>query len=117
MKADDEAADLIKIRNWYLPEIVLAYNAVLCAAAHMISRDHLLRSMELANDVANDKTGLAECFMESGRMPQQDETERDEPKQAGEKEQGRQEPGNLGDISLRRAFMPLNDSLPSSIIP
>ncbi|THY76926.1 hypothetical protein D6C86_02267 [Aureobasidium pullulans] len=65
---DDEAADLIKIRNWYLPEIVLAYNAVLCAAAHMISRDHLLRSMELANDVANDKTGLAECFMESGRM-------------------------------------------------
>jgi nuclear pore complex protein Nup107 len=68
VKADDEAADLIKIRNWYLPEIVLAYNAVLCAAAHMISRDHLLRSMELANDVANDKTGLAECFMESGRM-------------------------------------------------
>jgi nuclear pore complex protein Nup107 len=68
VKADDEAADLIKIRNWYLPEIVVAYNAVLCAAAHMISRDHLLRSMELANDVANDKTGLAECFMESGRM-------------------------------------------------
>ncbi|KAI5274228.1 hypothetical protein E4T47_02796 [Aureobasidium subglaciale] len=67
-KDDDEAADLVKIRNWYLPEIVLAYNAILCAGAHMISRDHLLRSMELANDVANDKTGLAECFMESNRM-------------------------------------------------
>ncbi|KAI5205382.1 hypothetical protein E4T39_03096 [Aureobasidium subglaciale] len=67
-KDDAEAADLVKIRNWYLPEIVLAYNAVLCAGAHMISRDHLLRSMELANDVANDKTGLAECFMESNRM-------------------------------------------------
>jgi hypothetical protein len=34
----------------------------------MISRDHLLRSMELANDVANDKTGLAECFLQVGRM-------------------------------------------------
>lgn len=67
-KADDEATDLAKIRNWYLPEVVLAYNTVLCAGAHMISRDHLLRSMELANDVANDKTGLAECFMESQRM-------------------------------------------------
>ncbi|KAG9627278.1 hypothetical protein KCV04_g11505, partial [Aureobasidium melanogenum] len=67
-KDDDEAADLAKIRNWYLPEVVLAYNTVLCAGAHMISRDNLLRSMELANDVANDKTGLAECFMESRRM-------------------------------------------------
>lgn len=67
-KADDEANDLAKIRNWYLPEVVLAYNTVLCAGAHMISRDHLLRSMELADDVANDKTGLAECFMESHRM-------------------------------------------------
>jgi nuclear pore complex protein Nup107 len=67
-KTDDEAADLVKIRNWYLPEVVLAYNTVLCAGAHMISREHLLRSMELANDVANDKTGLAECFIESGRM-------------------------------------------------
>jgi nuclear pore complex protein Nup107 len=68
LKADDEAADLVKIRNWYLPEVVLAYNTVLCAGAHMISREHLLRSMELANDVANDKTGLAECFIEAGRM-------------------------------------------------
>jgi nuclear pore complex protein Nup107 len=67
-KIDDEAADLVEIRNWYLPEIVLAYNTVLCAGAHMISRDHLLRSMELANDVANDQTGLAECFIEAGRM-------------------------------------------------
>ena len=34
----------------------------------MITRDNLLRSMELANDVANDKTGLADCFIQSNRM-------------------------------------------------
>lgn len=67
-KDDDEAADLAKIRTWFLPEIVLAYNAVLCAAAHMISREHLLRSMELASDVANEKTGLAESFVQANRM-------------------------------------------------
>lgn len=65
---DAEANDLAQLRNWFLPEIVLAYNSALCAAGHMITRDNLLRSMELANDVANDKTGLADCFMHSNRM-------------------------------------------------
>lgn len=68
VETDDEAADLVKIRNWFLPEIVLAYNAVLCAAAHMITRDHMLRSMELSTDVADAKTGLAECFLDGSRM-------------------------------------------------
>ncbi|GAB7350888.1 hypothetical protein MBLNU459_g1404t1 [Dothideomycetes sp. NU459] len=67
-KDEDEAQDLAQIRSRFLPEIVIAYNAVLCAGGHMISRDSLMRSMELANMVADEKNGLAEAFVEAGRM-------------------------------------------------
>lgn len=66
--AEAEAADLADIRARLLPEIVLAYNVVLCAASHMISRDHLMRSMDLATIVANGKNGLADAIIKAGRM-------------------------------------------------
>lgn len=59
---------MTQIRNTYLPEIVLAYNAFLCGAAHLASRDHFISSMELASTVADDNTGLADAIMQAGRM-------------------------------------------------
>lgn len=66
--ADAEAADLATIRTLYLPEIVLAYNTVLCAAAHMISRDELLTSMDLSTLLADDRLGLGAAFVRAGRV-------------------------------------------------
>lgn len=65
---EEEAADLVQIRTLYLPEIILAYNTMLCTAGHVISRDELLTSMDLATIVASERSGLAEAFVKSGRM-------------------------------------------------
>lgn len=67
-KDEDEAQDLALIRSRFLPEVVIAYNSVLCTGAHMISRDSLMRSMELATIVADEKNGLADAFLDAGRM-------------------------------------------------
>lgn len=78
-----EAADLAHIRLTYFPEIILAYNTVLHAAGNLITRDCLLESMDLSVTVATGKdtnspdedgnsvvdgNGLAECFVQAGRM-------------------------------------------------
>ena len=68
MRLDEESEDFLRIRSLYLPEIVIAYNTVLCTAGHMISRDELLTSMDLASIVANERFGLTEAFVEAGRM-------------------------------------------------
>lgn len=64
----DEEADLTLIRKHYLPELILAYNAVLHSAGYLISRENLVESMELSVCVADDELHLAECFVDSGRM-------------------------------------------------
>lgn len=62
-----EAIPLIKIRNHYLPECVLAYNSVLYFAGHAITRNHLVECMTLAQLVATNDT-LTEAFVASSRM-------------------------------------------------
>lgn len=58
------------MRIVYLPEVVLAYNAILNYDGFALSRDILLKSMDLAAVVAAENSDLAFCFMESGRMPE-----------------------------------------------
>ena len=66
---DEEASDLEFIRKWYLPEIILAYNAVHHAAGYMISRENLVKSMDLSVTIANDdRYHLSETFVSAGRM-------------------------------------------------
>lgn len=67
-KDEAEADELSVIRALYLPEIVLAYNATLCAAAHLVSRDNFMRCMELTTIVADSKNGIADAIMQAGRM-------------------------------------------------
>ncbi|KAI9819863.1 MAG: Nucleoporin nup84 [Pycnora praestabilis] len=65
---DTEASDFQKIRNNYLPEVILAYNSVLHGAGHFLSRDNLLHCMSLATRIAVEGSDLAECFTATGRM-------------------------------------------------
>ncbi|KAI9763348.1 MAG: Nucleoporin nup84 [Candelina submexicana] len=65
---DTEAAEVEKIRNSYLPEVVLAYHTVLHCAGHYLSRENLLRSMDLATVIAAEDSDLAPCFTAAGRM-------------------------------------------------
>lgn len=58
----------MRIRTMYLPDIILAYNSVLCTAGHMISRDELLTSMDLATVIADEQSGLGESFVKAGRV-------------------------------------------------
>lgn len=53
-----------------LPEVVLAYITVLDHSSRFLSRDLLLKGMDLAALVAAEDSDLAACFMASGRMPE-----------------------------------------------
>ncbi|KAI9722347.1 MAG: hypothetical protein M1812_001819 [Candelaria pacifica] len=63
-----EAAETEGIRNAYLPEVILAYHSVLHCAGHYLSRENLLRSMDLATVIAAEDSDLAPCFIAAGRM-------------------------------------------------
>ena len=63
---DDETEE--EIRKAYLPEVVLAYVSVLHFAGYAISRDLLLRCMDLGATVAAPDSDVAACFMSVGRM-------------------------------------------------
>lgn len=67
---DEEAAEFKQIRIACLPEIVLAYNTVLNYSAFTISRDILLKSMDLAALIAAEDSDIASCFVAAGRMPE-----------------------------------------------
>ena len=66
--ASADAVDFAALRAAYLPELVLAYNTVLVVGGQMLSRQNLVRSMDLAALVADEKSGLAACFVRAGRM-------------------------------------------------
>ena len=68
LDADEE--DFRQIRVACLPEVLLAYNMILNFSSHYLSRDLLLKSMDLAALIAAEESGLAECFMAAGRMPE-----------------------------------------------
>ena len=67
---DDEASQFEAIRRACLPEVVLAYAHVLNVSARYISRDLLLKSMDLAAMIAVEDSDVADCFVEVGRMPE-----------------------------------------------
>jgi len=56
-----------KIRHAYLPEIVLAYVASLHAAGHLLTRENLLKCLDVATEIAANE-GLVQCLKETGRM-------------------------------------------------
>jgi nuclear pore complex protein Nup107 len=62
-----EAVSLTNIRNFYVPECILAYNSVLYFAGHAISRNWLVECMSLAQIVATTDS-ITEAFVESSRM-------------------------------------------------
>lgn len=70
VKVDADEEDFRQIRVACLPEVLLAYNMVLNFSSHYLSRDLLLKSMNLAALVAAEDSGLAECFMAAERMPE-----------------------------------------------
>lgn len=65
-----EARDVEQIREACLPEVVLAYTAVLNYSAQYLSRSYLLKSLELGAKVAAPDSDLAGCFVSSKRMPE-----------------------------------------------
>ncbi|KAK4972560.1 Nucleoporin nup84 [Elasticomyces elasticus] len=66
---DNEAAEFREIRTKYIPELLLAYNTVLCSAGHVISRDALIESMDLSTVIAaEDPSRLLQPFQESKRI-------------------------------------------------
>lgn len=70
MKSDTDEEDFRQIRVACLPEVLLAYNMVLNFSSYYLSRDLLLKSMDLAALVAAEDSGLAECFIAAERMPE-----------------------------------------------
>ena len=53
------------IRNLYLPDIILAYNAVIVFMGSAVKTEYLLRSMELSTQVAAPRSDVLPCFIES----------------------------------------------------
>ena len=70
VKVDADEEDFKQIRIACLPEVLLAYNMILNFSSHYLSRDLLLKSMDLAALIATEESGLAECFMAAERMPE-----------------------------------------------
>ena len=52
----------------YLPEVTLMYNSVLHYGGHNLSRENLLKCLDLAAIIAKEGSDLAECFIAAGRM-------------------------------------------------
>ena len=67
---DNEEAEFQQLRVACLPEVILAYNSVLNFSARYISRDTLIKSMDLVPLVAADDSNLAQCFAKADRMPE-----------------------------------------------
>lgn len=65
---DDHAIILARIRDLYLPEALIAYNTVLHSAGYLITRDSLLKSMDLAVAVAREANQLTGPLVRAGRM-------------------------------------------------
>lgn len=70
VEIDADEEDFKQIRIACLPEVLLAYNMILNFSSHYLSRDLLLKSMDLAALIAAESSGLAECFMAAERMPE-----------------------------------------------
>lgn len=56
------------LRDLYLPEALIAYNTVLHSAGYLITRDSLLKSMDLSVAVAREENRLTGPLVRAGRM-------------------------------------------------
>lgn len=68
--SDEEKDDdtFAAIRDLYLPEALIAYNTVLHSAGYLITRDSLIKSMDLSVAVAREENRLAGPLVRAGRM-------------------------------------------------
>ncbi|KAL9015193.1 MAG: hypothetical protein Q9173_000185 [Seirophora scorigena] len=66
----EEVFELEEIRKACLPEVLLAYIIVLNSSAQYVSREYLLKSLEVGATVASRDSDLAPCFVSAGRMPE-----------------------------------------------
>lgn len=66
--ADIESTEFEQIRMACLPEVILAYISALNFDGHALSRDVLLKSLNLAGIIAAEDSDLAGCFVAAGRM-------------------------------------------------
>lgn len=64
--ADDDTFS--SLRDLYLPEALIAYNTVLHSAGYLITRDSLLKSMDLSVAVAREENKLTGPLLRAGRM-------------------------------------------------
>ncbi|KAL8944080.1 MAG: hypothetical protein Q9216_000671 [Gyalolechia sp. 2 TL-2023] len=67
---DEEASELGRIREACLPEVLLAYITILNSSAQYVSRELLLKSLDLGAAIASKNSDLATCFVSTGRMPE-----------------------------------------------
>ncbi|KAL9585203.1 MAG: hypothetical protein Q9212_001668 [Teloschistes hypoglaucus] len=65
-----EALQLEQIRNACLPEVILAYIMVLNYSAHYISREYLLKALDVGAAIAAKDSDVARCFAATRRMPE-----------------------------------------------
>ncbi|KAL8781929.1 MAG: hypothetical protein Q9203_000543 [Teloschistes exilis] len=65
-----EALQLEQIRNACLPEVILAYITVLNYSAHYISREYLLKALDVGAAIAAKDSDMARCFAATRRMPE-----------------------------------------------
>jgi nuclear pore complex protein Nup107 len=66
--ADDDDETFTSLRDLYLPEAIIAYNTVLHSAGYLITRDSLLKSMDLSVAVAKEANQLTGPLVRAGRM-------------------------------------------------
>ena len=64
----DEALELDQIRSACLAEVLLAYITVLNFSARFVSREYLLKCLELGAAIASKDSDLASTFVATGRM-------------------------------------------------
>ncbi|TKA65993.1 hypothetical protein B0A55_09643 [Friedmanniomyces simplex] len=70
LQADDEQDQLHldKLRNMYMPEVLIAYATALYTAGPTISRESYIESMDLSVAIATEDNGIADAFTRAGRM-------------------------------------------------
>jgi nuclear pore complex protein Nup107 len=67
-EVDSSDDTFTSIRDLYLPEAIIAYNTVLHSAGYLITRDSLLKSMDLSVAVAKEENRLTGPLVRAGRM-------------------------------------------------
>lgn len=65
-----EQPEFANLRETYLPETIVAWITTLEMAGSMLTREFLMRSMDLSTIIAGEDSDLLELFSKTGRMPE-----------------------------------------------